>query len=530
MKFIGHGSLIVLLIALTGCQSELPERAEMTQSKSAVSPDLPGTPMKLVPQTPPQSDHDGVRVSIALPRDAVHQPAQLQLLDNQGEVMSVQRHIRLHWPTTASGSHGIRVIELHIPGSPEQLMQQDFYLRLTDTAMPMPEPVISRALGTVAMLPAQWHIGAMLFGRGLPLDNPHWFDQAMLAFTYTATNRLPDSVNAAERIRLDDPEAWLFDRAGTLFQLYFRSGVPWHFAEAEQASRIYANSLDRQGWFSGKPGDLKYVYPRSLLYRWMLFGEDHQRGHIERMAQLASSWTSDGRSARFWTERHANYALAAAVHAWELTGSKQHQQRIDALIDDLLAMSGGEENSRTYHCPAHRMEAHEGKKSDQMVCSPWMLALLGQTLDYYYQLSDDPRAATLLAQLHRFLLRDGLYRVPADSADVKLRGMLLPWYLAGPGYGFSDNGPFGDLEHACDVAGLLARSGDARKRTEQLPADHGKALQGLMQSCEFNLNMWHRPGSDTQHGKPVWRLSPARKYNWWFGSTQELTWWLSAPR
>lgn len=530
MKSTMHGSLIVLLMTLTGCQSDFPDRDMMAESRSSISIALPGTPMKLVPQTPPQLDHDGVRVSIVLPRDTVQEATQLQLLDAHGKPVSVRRIIRLHWPTTTSGSHGIRVIELHIPGSPDQIMEQNFYLKLTDAVTLVPEPMVVRPLGTVAMLPAQWHLRSMLFGRGLPINNPHWFDQSMLAFTHTATNRLPDTVNAAERIRLDDPEPWLFDRASTLFQVYFRSGIPWHFAEAEQASRIYANSVDRQGWFAAKPGDLKYVYPRSLLYRWMLFAEEHQRGHIERMANLANSWTSDGRNARFWTERHANYALAAAVHAWELTGSKQHQQRIDALINDLLTMSSAGENGSTYDCPAHRMEAHEGKSSNQMVCSPWMLALLGQTLDYYYQLSEDRRAATLLTGLHRFLLRDGLYRVPADSADVKLRGMLLPWYLAGPGYGFSDNGPFGDLEHACDVAGLLARSGAVRQQTEQLPADHGKALQALMQSCQFNLKMWHRPGSDAQHGKPVWRLSPARKYNWWFGSTQELTWWLSAPR
>lgn len=530
MKSVLYGALVIALMTVSACQSELPEGSQTAQVKSATRPPLPGVPMKLIPQTPPKPDHDGVSVSIVLPRDAVRQASQLQILDGHGEIVSAQRRERLHWPATDGGGHGIRVIELSIPGPPDQLLQQDFYLKLTNSAAPTSEPAIGKALGAVAMLPAEWHIRSMLFGRGLPLNNPHWFDQAMLAFTHTATNRLPDTVRAEERIRLDDHEPWLFDRASTLFQVYFRSGIPWHYAEAEQASRIYANSLDRQGWFIAKPGDLKYVYPRSLLYRWMLFAEEHQRGHIERMAQLGNSWTTDGRNARFWTERHVNYALATAVHAWELSSSAQHKQRIDALINDLLAMSAASESGTTYDCPAHRLEAHEGKKSDQMVCSPWMLALLGQTLDYYYQLSDDPRAAKLLSQFHQFLLRDGLYRVPADSADVKLRGMLLPWYLAGPGYGFSDNGPFGDLEHACDVAGLLARSGSVREITEKLPAEHDVALQALMQSCQFNLKMWHRPGADVQHGKPVWRLAPARKYNWWFGSTQELTWWLSAPR
>ncbi|MGB1222004.1 MAG: hypothetical protein ACPG43_10710, partial [Alcanivoracaceae bacterium] len=59
-----------------------------------------------------------------------------------------------------------------------------------------------------------------------------------------------------------------------------------------------------------------------------------------------------------------------------------------------------------------------------------------------------------------------------------------------------------------------------------LPDDHARALHGLMTSCQKNMGMWHRPGADVQYGKPVWRLSPPRKYNWWFGSTHELTWLL----
>ncbi|MFN3712173.1 MAG: hypothetical protein ACK4SX_00795 [Alcanivoracaceae bacterium] len=521
-----------MILALTGCQADLPDadtRSTMFAGKAIVA--VPGTPMKLVPQQLPRTEHDGVRVSVVVPRGRVTDAGQLLLLDHQGEPVPARRRVRLHWPTTHSGPHGIRVIELEIAGNPATLFEQTFYLRLVDEAASDAGESLQHPLTAVAMLAPQWHIDAMLFGRGRAIsDSTHWFDQSLVGFTHTATNRVPESVKENERIRLDDHEPWLFDRAGVLFQVYFRSGIPWHFAEAEQASRLYANLLDPDGSFRLRRGDLKYVYPRSLLYRWMLFNEEHQAGHITRMARLAESWTADGQSARFWTERHVNYALAAAVHAWELTGEARHRQRIDVLLDDLLQMTQAQaEDGRPYHCPAHRMEAHEGKQSDTLICSPWMMALLGQTLDYYYQLSDDPRAAGLLADFHQYLLTDGLYRVGADSGDVKLRGMLLPWYLAGRDYGFSDNGPFGDLEHSCDVAGLLARSADVRRRLEPLPASHDSTLAALMKSCEFNLRMWHRPGSDSQHGKPVWRLSPPRKYNWWFGTTQELTWFLSAP-
>jgi hypothetical protein len=522
---------LLTLLMLTGCQAPRDNDPDETRQAAQSATTAPGAVMKLVPQQPPQPEHDGVRVSIVVPRGRVTDAAQLQLVNQNGEALLAHRRVRLYWPATAAGAQGIRVIELQIPGDPTTLFDQTFYLRLLDRATAESLPALQQPLTSVAMLPPQWHIDAMLFGRGQILtDSSHWFDQALVGFTQTATNRVPASVKESEKIRLDDHEPWLFDRAGVLFQVYFRSGIPWHFAEAEQASRLYANLLEPDASFRLRRGDLKYVYPRALIYRWMLFSEDHQSGHIQRMARFAESWTTDGQSARFWTERHVNYALAAAVHAWELTGETRHRQRIDALLDDLVRMSRTRaSDGQPYRCPAHRMEAHEGKQSDTMICSPWMMALLGQTLDYYYQLSDDPRAAGLLADFHQYLLDDGLYRVPEDSGDIKLRGMLLPWYLAGRQYGFSDNGPFGDLEHSCDVAGLLARSGNVRRRLEPLPAQHQSTLAELMKSCEFNLRMWHRPGSDSQHGKPVWRLSPARKYNWWFGTTQELTWFLSAP-
>jgi hypothetical protein len=38
--------------------------------------------------------------------------------------------------------------------------------------------------------------------------------------------------------------------------------------------------------------------------------------------------------------------------------------------------------------------------------------------------------------------------------------------------------------------------------------------------------MWHRPAS-VGAGRAEWRLSPPRKFNWWFGSTTDLPWLMS---
>jgi hypothetical protein len=48
------------------------------------------------------------------------------------------------------------------------------------------------------------------------------------------------------------------------------------------------------------------------------------------------------------------------------------------------------------------------------------------------------------------------------------------------------------------------------------------AFNDLLLSCEFALDYWHRPnGPDS--GNTAWRLSPPRKYSWWFGTTTDMS-------
>jgi hypothetical protein len=44
-----------------------------------------------------------------------------------------------------------------------------------------------------------------------------------------------------------------------------------------------------------------------------------------------------------------------------------------------------------------------------------------------------------------------------------------------------------------------------------------------------NLANWYRPEGPTA-GKAVWRITPARKFNWWFGTTLDLAWLLNASK
>jgi hypothetical protein len=143
-----------------------------------------------------------------------------------------------------------------------------------------------------------------------------------------------------------------------------------------------------------------------------------------------------------------------------------------------------------------------------------MSALLAEAVFRYYVHSEDTEALTFLADLAGFVARTGS---TADGDGIS------PYYLVS-----SVRSDEPDIEHACDVAGLVARglwSAEVLGRdTAALQAN----VDGLLTNCRANLEEWHRPGGP-EAGLSEWRLSPARKLNWWFGTTLDLPWLIDAP-
>lgn len=523
--------LAISALSLNSCRSlPSPGATQATDDETAHAAKAAIT-LHLAPLVKPLASHDGVRVRIPVPPGRLTQAQQLQVLDANGAALPLQIRVLQRWPDSlaGAGAGSPRLLEATLTAPLPALLSASLEIRIAESGPATDAPVATQPLPAVAVLPPQWHVDSFFFGQALPLSpRSHWFDLSMLGFTQTALNALPDSVRQSEYIDFSKPAPWLFDRPGLLFDLYLRSSDVTLMTAAEKESRHYISLLQPDGSFSLKPGDLKYVYPRSLLYRWQLFGEESQRARIEAMARLGQRWPMDGQGAGFWTERHTAYAFGTLLAVWEISGDEGHAAQLGNATATLLNTSRRAlANGQTAQCPAHSLRAHEGKDSDMAVCSPWMLALLVEPMQRYYRLSSNPDAAAVLGLWHRYLRDTALYTVAADDPNVKLRGKLLPWYLASNDYTFSDNGPFGDLEHSCDVAAALATTA---RFDDSDPARSHTRLMALMESCRFNLQMWHRPGSDVQHGKPVWRLSPPRKFNWWFGNAQALTWHLAQGR
>lgn len=379
-----------------------------------------------------------------------------------------------------------------------------------------------------ATLPPAWLGAALLRTRSLPLDESAglgWLDALVPRFSETAVNDVDPRVTEANRIDVTTYEPWLFDRASTLFTVYARTGDVRWLRHAHRAAQFYARHVNARGYFDLRDGDLKYSYGASMLTDLMLTGDTRLREPIARVGAAGESFEPRyAVTTNFWTERHLAYALLAAVTAWEASGEARFATRIAYVIDTMIAHVASPPGGWTPQgCLLHTMRAHEGSSSEQPICSPWMSALLADALFRYYLLSEDARALELLAGLGDFVAEHGLYDGGDESSH--LAGVMVPWYLVSNVYQFTDSGAFADLEHTCDVAGLVARGAWATRRLGRDPARLVATTESLLGGCRRNLENWVRPGGPDA-GLSVYRLSPPRKYNWWFGTTSDLTFFL----
>jgi len=372
----------------------------------------------------------------------------------------------------------------------------------------------------------EWLSACLIHSRSTTVgadDSIAWIDRSLLGSAHTAINDVPDSV--VELINYTtDYEPWLFDRTMTFYGVYQRTGdVAW-LRQAHRSAQFYLGQVGPTGYFILKgEDDLKYSYGRSLLVDYIFTGDPALLDGINRIAAAGRQWdpTYD-LDTNFWTERHQTYALLAALSAWEATGEPTHATRAGRIAEVSFALATDPVGSWPDNdCMLHGMTAHEGAGGDVPICSPWMSALFADAMFQYYIASREMAALDFLAGLGRFVRDHGLY-AGGEGLDY-----TMPWYLSSSVKTFSDEGPWGDIEHTCDVAGLVARGAWAEKTLGRNPGPLIAVVDSLLDSCEKNLSMWYRPGSDV-NGKAEWRLSPARKFNWWFGTTSDLSWLMSA--
>ena len=218
-------------------------------------------------------------------------------------------------------------------------------------------------------------------------------------------------------------DVWLYDRVTAMVRGYVATGELSPLRSAYREAAMYRDGMTvgANGLVTGVApptanGDLKYYYAQGMALHFLLTGDDRFREAAEAMsATVATMWnpTYDGGD-RFWTERHAGFALLAHEWALRVTDDKAAQitTRAEAAVTAFLAeqmMSQPGYNDQEARCFAHSATAH-GEDFGTYGCSPWMSAILADALDAHArrvggQRADDVHAA--LGRLGRSIARDG---------------------------------------------------------------------------------------------------------------------------
>lgn len=506
-----------------------------------------------------------VETAIPFPPDVLQQASAIRVMDEHGRELPTRSEALLYWRAATDGAPtSIRAVRLLLHWSPAGNRTETLWLdygiapaqALPRGALPGPArlPVaeaeffpaeyglsVADEPAVFVTLPADWLGASLLRSRTLPLDAvpaTAGFDGVQPAFARTAVNDVRDHVTAENLVDVTgDYEPWLFDRAGTLWNLYLRTGELKWYRHAWRATRFYAAQVASSGYFAMKSfPDLKYSYNQSLLVGYALTGDETLAAPIETVAQAAATDSFQGAwqpTLNFWTERHLAYSTLASLTAWELTGSANYLSRVQAVVSaNLRTTDTPGQEWPAIGCVLHTVIQHEGGGTDshKPACSPWMVGLYAEVLWRLYLVSHDTDALQQLSRFGNFVRDHGSY--VSSGVSASLEGRRFPYYLAGPDYdsyryGVSDE--WTDREHSCDVSALAYRTAYAQALLGQ---DNGALVtvaNELFETCLWLLPQWIRTSEETVlAGKTFYRLAPPRKFNWWFGPTSDLSFFRQA--
>lgn len=388
-----------------------------------------------------------------------------------------------------------------------------------------------------AVLPRTWLSRGLLTSmRSLPFDpsngdardDPatndsvtHWpgfqeADRANKNNFYSVTNQDPGSVNGANPY-LTEAEPWLYDRAATMFRLYFRSGSFVALRQALRNAQFYAGRQNASGFFAfgGVDADSKYAYNECLAYALWTTGDPQMPARIARtptaQATFAHAWTPQR---GFWTERHAAFKLLANVVAFEVAGGASLRDAVNQILADYRTHQDGAGggvpmpyiDGGLYHTGAQ----HAGDWGDaDFGGSSWMSALLSDAVVRAYATGEDAATAGFVARLGDFM-RATVVSTIEHSYDAT-GPLALPRY-AMLRDGSDGQRNFEDGEHALDVAAQVAW---ARWFRESLGGD-GTALRAtaldLYATYDEGVNYWIRPAAPPAN--TAYRVNPPRKWGW----------------
>ncbi|WP_394171948.1 hypothetical protein [Thalassotalea litorea] len=467
------------------------------------------------------SAHSGNQIAIPVPRNKIDLRSILlvQILKN-GQYKTLQDvniSYTLLWPETGLKKNSIRglvielpnavskgdMLQLHILGQGKQAI--DSWVETSDTFV------------DVAFSPG-WLQDALYAPLNAQQSGPpNWFDFAYRQFGYQLADM--EQINQDPKVKRNFTTSppWLYDRVYVLYQLYFQTGDIYFKQMAHSSAEVYRSHINEFGYFSLKKGnDIKYLLSPGMLLDYQLHPSGYTAELIHQFYQNSLRWPAQYQLGHtFWTERNLSVALANALTQWELTQSSDSFARIEALVSGSMATLKAAQK-KNLNCLAHPYRVHEGKSDNTLVCSPWMNALLAHQLWKLWRMTDMPDAAHLITALGKNVVEQGTYLAP----NGKIKGRTVPKYLMFAQQSkFEDPMAYSDLQHACDVAGLVVSARYLALHQRKDPDYYKDTMNNLLSSCRASLGVDKKKNS--------WKIKPLRKFNWWFNSTGNLSWKLA---
>lgn len=323
-------------------------------------------------------------------------------------------------------------------------------------------------------------------------------------------------------------EPWLYDRASTMFSLYFRSGFPKALREAVRHADFYRRHVTATGFFDLKDyPDEKYSYNECLAYLHWLTGD---AAPLPQIAQVVSAF--DGVPSRwspalnFWTERHVGFKLLAQTVAYEVLGGTPRADAVRTTMSDLQWHQDGASGQ----LPANRVDGglyHLGSQHDwdwaegSLGASPWMTALVLDAAVRVYAAGEAGSTADFIRRIGTFE-RAGL-RV-SDEHDYENAGGSVTMSVYALLYdGRIGTAEWADVEHSLDVASTLAWSAYFADLLGYSGSAARADAASLYATYAFGVNYWIRPAAP-ESGLSAFRVAPWRKYGWEHRTSGSLAW------
>jgi hypothetical protein len=377
-------------------------------------------------------------------------------------------------------------------------------------------------------------------------------DAGQVNYFYTTFNdprANPKGIRAKDRIDyLGENEPWLYDRAQTYYNGYFRTGSLDFLREAHRAAQYYISLLYTSADCEGLTGaygcsghfrllskdprkpykDSKYSYNESLATLYWLTGDPRPLKHLADVTQATKRnvpLTFEINNMKVWfTERHWANALLAPLFEYEVSGDKALAEYVTKGVDALFRSQQnpfppGSKN------PVNGCWNHNWEQTGKVGICPWKMSLLAHALLRVYHTLGDKRIPRVLVDAARCVVDRALY-FPKETKRWTPRNEATS-------HGAQkslDGDPWSDAEHAIDIAYVTAlgayftKDSAQRKRWTDLTRKLIKTHEKMLSNWDYN----------TKHGwpgnkRPRFRLSPPRKYNWWYKNAGAIGWLIGAP-